>query len=223
MLMFWLFVQLFFFQIFFSLCLCDDDDLPLAEERLFWCEHDWLNYFAVLLSVILSHEWRVIAPFLSLPFLVNKHRPQIHPAKILNFFSVPPSPFISSVNPPLHPSIPPPSSPPPSLPIFPVCPSLSAGLLAGMGCAEQHVCTWMNNCTLNYSPQLSFLPLSFWVFFWLLTLALCSYEGAVSLSLVQGNSGDLTHLSFESQSFNLSLLQPLLRGCQLHTYIHQVL
>lgn len=127
-----------------TLPLCfDDEDVPLADGRLFWWERDWIVLPCFCQSFSLTHEWRVIAPFLSLPFLVYKHRPRIRTIKILNYFSVSPHSFHLWIPLSTHPyprpssSFSSPSSLPPSvLPIFLVCPSLSAGLLAGMGCAE---------------------------------------------------------------------------------------
>lgn len=70
-----------------------------------------MTVWIILPSFSLPHELRVIAPFLSLLFLVNKHRPPICTSKIVNFFSAPhsfhlwilPSPSIHTpVPPPRH-------------------------------------------------------------------------------------------------------------------------
>lgn len=177
-------------------------DVPLADGRLFRWEHDWIVLTCFCQSFSRTHEWRVIAPFLSLPFLVNKHRPRIRIIKILDYFCLPP--FILSVNPPLHPSIPPshflllaivsPSLRPAHLPGLPLPFCRTSGRYGVCRIACMHLNEKLHFVLLPSALLLTFIPLSF--FFQWLTLVLCSSEGAALLLSVQGNSGVLPQLGF---------------------------
>lgn len=197
--MFWLFVQLFIYgnTVFSnkSPCLCfGDEDVPLADGRLFWWERDWIVLPCFCQSFSPTHGWRVIAPFLSLPFLVYKHRPRIRTIKILDYFSVSPHSF--HLNPPLHPSIPPsllllllaiisPSLRPAHLPGLPLPFCRTSGRYGVCRIACMHL-----NEKLHFVLLPSALLLTFILFF-PNYLLLYSYEGAAPLLLVQGNSGIL--------------------------------
>lgn len=188
-------------------------DVPLADGRLFWWEHDWIVLSCFCQSFSRTHEWRVIAPFLSLPFLVNKHRPRIRIIKILDYFCLPP--FILSVNPPLHPSIPPsllllllaivsPSLRPAHLPGLPLPFCRTSGRYGVCRIACMHLNEKLHFVLLPSALLLTFIPLSFFFFQWL-TLVLCCSEGATLLLSVQGNSGVLPQLGFRGQSLSLKL------------------
>lgn len=146
-----------------------------------------------------SVSWRVIAPFLSLFFLVNKHRPRIRTIEILHYFCPPPQ-FISSVNPPLHPSIPPsllllltiisPSLCPAHLPGLPLPFCRTSGRYGVCRKACMHLNEKLHFVQLPWAFLLTFYTFCFFCKV-LLSLELCSYEGAAPLVLVQGNSGVL--------------------------------
>lgn len=174
-------------------------------------EHDWPRFCQSYCS---THEWRVIAPFLSLPFLVNKHRPRIHTSEILDFFSVSPHsihPWIPlSTHPCPCPSpSPSSSSSPSSLAPPPLHPAHLPGLplpfcrTSGRYGVCRIACMHLNE-KLHFVLLPSALILTFILFFFprLLTLALCCCQGAAALPLVQGNSRHLAHLSLSSQSLS---------------------
>lgn len=118
-------------------------------------------------------------PMFSLLFLLNNHHCQLpvsqHP---LFFFSASFSQSLHLLIPTLHQPTPLPPSPPFHLlclaPSFSFCHSLSAGLLAGMGCVPSSMCApeWKNalcsHLLLPLSPLYSFL-LSLWFLYFLLT------------------------------------------------------
>lgn len=173
--------------------------MPLADGRLFLWERDWIVLPCFCQSFSLTHEWRVIAPFLSLPFLVNKHHPRIRTIKILDYFSVSPIHFIcESPSPPIHTPIPPPPRHHLSLP--PPCPSSWSAppflqdFWQVWGVPNSMYALEWKTALCTTSSALLCIFILFFFFTKLLTLVICSYEDAAPLLLVQGNSGVLPHL-----------------------------